>query len=61
MTNYFLFNLTVADLMMASLNCLPSFIFMRDRYSLNYLPSFIFMRDRYSLNCLPSFIFMSDR
>ena len=33
-TNYFLFNLTLADLMMATLNCIPSFIFMRDRYVL---------------------------
>ena len=31
-TNYFLVNLTLADLMMSILNCIPSFIFMRDRY-----------------------------
>ena len=30
-TNYFLFNLTLADLLMAALNCIPSFLFMRDR------------------------------
>ena len=30
-TNYFLVNLTIADLMMSTLNCIPSFIFMRDR------------------------------
>jgi hypothetical protein len=51
-TNYFLFNLTLADLMMASLNCLPSFIFMRDR-CLDYCIKGIV------LNCLPSFIFIN--
>ena len=30
-TNYFLLNLTVADLLMATINCFPSFLFMRDR------------------------------
>ena len=30
-TNYFLFNLTLTDLLMAALNCIPSFLFMRDR------------------------------
>ena len=30
-TNYFLVNLTLADLLMSTLNCIPSFIFMRDR------------------------------
>ena len=30
-TNYFLVNLTVADLLMSTLNTIPSFIFMRDR------------------------------
>ena len=30
-TNYFLVNLTLADLMMATLNCVPSFLYMRDR------------------------------
>lgn len=30
-TNYFLVNVTVADLLMSTLNCIPSFIFMRDR------------------------------
>ena len=30
-TNYFLVNLAVADLGMATLNCIPGFIFMRDR------------------------------
>merc|ERR1719507_2633113 len=30
-TNYFLVNLAVADLGMATLNCIPSFISMRDR------------------------------
>ena len=30
-TNYFLVNLTAADLMMSIFNCIPSFIFMRDR------------------------------
>jgi hypothetical protein len=29
-TNYFLVNLAVADLCMVTLNCIPSFIFMRD-------------------------------
>ena len=33
-TNYFLVNLTIADLMMSTLNCIPSFIFMRDRYNI---------------------------
>ena len=31
-TNYFLVNLTLADLLMSTLNCIPSFLFMRDRY-----------------------------
>ena len=31
LTNYFLVNLALADLGMATLNCIPSFIFMRDR------------------------------
>ena len=31
-TNYYLLNLTMADIMMATLNCIFSFIFMRDRY-----------------------------
>ena len=31
LTNYFLVNLAIADLGMATLNCIPSFIFMRDR------------------------------
>ena len=31
-TNYFLVNLAVADLGMATLNCIPGFIFMRDRW-----------------------------
>ena len=30
-TNYFLLNLTVSDLLISTLNCIPSFIFMRDR------------------------------
>ena len=30
-TNYFLLNLTVSDIMMATFNCIPSFIYMRDR------------------------------
>ena len=30
-TNYFLLNLTVADLLMSTVNCFPSFVFMRDR------------------------------
>merc|ERR1711953_1664919 len=30
-TNYFLLNLSVADILMASLNCSVSFIYMRDR------------------------------
>ena len=30
-TNYFLVNLTLVDLMMSIFNCIPSFIFMRDR------------------------------
>ena len=33
-TNYFLVNLTLTDLMMSIFNCIPSFIFMRDRYVL---------------------------
>merc|ERR1719220_476900 len=32
LTNYFLVNLAIADLGMATLNCIPSFIFMRDRH-----------------------------
>ena len=40
-TNYFLLNLTIADIMMAMFNCIPSFIYMRDRY-LNYNISQIF-------------------
>ena len=31
-TNYFLVNLTLTDLMMSIFNCIPSFIFMRDRW-----------------------------
>ena len=30
-TNYFLLNLTMADILMASLNCIFSFVYMRDR------------------------------
>ena len=30
-TNYFLLNLTLADILMATLNCIFSFIYMRDR------------------------------
>ena len=33
-TNYFLVNLALADLGMVTLNCIPSFIFMRDRSDL---------------------------
>ena len=33
-TNYFLVNLALADLGMVTLNCIPSFIFMRDRSAL---------------------------
>ena len=29
---YFLVNLTLADLLMSTLNCIPSFLFMRDRF-----------------------------
>lgn len=31
-TNYFLLNLSLVDLLMAALNTLPNFIFMRDRH-----------------------------
>ena len=34
-TNYFLLNLTFADILMATLNCIFSFIYMRDRYIWN--------------------------
>ena len=30
-TNYYLLNLTMADILMATLNCIFSFIYMRDR------------------------------
>ena len=30
-TNYFLLNLSVADILMAALNCTVSFLYMRDR------------------------------
>ena len=30
-TNYFLLNLTLSDLLMATFNMIPSFLFMRDR------------------------------
>ena len=30
-TNYFLLNLTLSDLLMSTLNMIPSFLFMRDR------------------------------
>ena len=30
-TNYFLLNLAVADILMATFNCIFSFIYMRDR------------------------------
>ena len=40
-TNYFLVNLTLADLMMSILNCIPSFIFMRDRYIVYILYSVV--------------------
>ena len=42
-TNYFLVNLTIADLLMATLNCIPSFIFMRDRY---YIPYSVVTQDK---------------
>ena len=42
-TNYFLVNLTLADLMMSILNCIPSFIFMRDRY---YIPYSVVTQDK---------------
>ena len=32
-TNYFLVNLAVADMGMAMFNCIPSFIFMLDRWT----------------------------
>ena len=31
-TNYFLLNLTMVDILMATLNCIFSFVYMRDRY-----------------------------
>ena len=31
-TNYFLLNLAVADILMATFNCIFSFIYMRDRF-----------------------------
>ena len=34
-TNYFLLNLTLADILMATFNCIFSFIYMRDRYICN--------------------------
>ena len=43
-TNYYLVNLALADLGMATLNCIPSFVFMRDRYGVvhfNSYPSFL--------------------
>ena len=30
-TNYFLLSLTISDLLISTLNCIPSFIFMRDQ------------------------------
>ena len=30
-TNYFLLSLTLSDLLISTLNCIPSFIFMRDQ------------------------------
>ena len=30
-TNYFLLSLTISDLLISTINCIPSFIFMRDR------------------------------
>ena len=32
-TNYFLVNLALADIGMATLNCIPNFIYMRDRWA----------------------------
>ena len=57
-TNYFLLNLTIADVMMATLNTIFSFIYMRDRFAsdeiedlmmatLNTIFSIIYMRDRF--------------
>ena len=57
-TNYFLLNLTIADVMMATLNTIFSFIYMRDRFAsdwgfgddhphLNTIFSLIYMRDRF--------------
>ena len=42
-TNYFLVNLTIADLLMATLNCIPSFIFMRDSWA-HYIIRYEFLR-----------------
>ena len=52
-TNYFLVNLTLADLMMATLNCIPSFIFMRDRLETYYfLNAEIWKRSNMKFLCL---------
>ena len=42
-TNYFLFNLTLSDLLMATFNMIPSFIFMRDRWGAQILFSLNFV------------------
>ena len=47
-TNYFLVNLTLADLMMSILNCIPSFIFMRDRY---YIPLSLKIKEQEDKEC----------
>jgi hypothetical protein len=39
--NYFLANLALADLGMAVLNCIPSFLFMRDGYEIFNLPPYL--------------------
>ena len=40
-TNYFLLNLTLSDLLMATFNMIPSFIFMRDRWGGQLSPQIV--------------------
>ena len=45
-TNSFLVNLSIADIGMAVLNCLPGFLFMRDNQANNRIYSFILLKTR---------------
>ena len=45
-TNSFLVNLSIADIGMAVLNCLPGFHFMRDNQANNRIYSFILLKTR---------------